>query len=38
MYDETKNRPLYIVRDVEGFEDPIVTSLRTVVTSPRNVG
>jgi polyisoprenyl-phosphate glycosyltransferase len=38
MYDETKNRPLYIVRDVEGFEDPIVTSLRTVVTSRPNVG
>jgi polyisoprenyl-phosphate glycosyltransferase len=32
MYDETKNRPLYIVRDVHGFEDPIRSSVRTVVT------
>jgi polyisoprenyl-phosphate glycosyltransferase len=32
MYDETKNRPLYIVRKAEGFQDPIVTSVRAVVT------
>lgn len=32
MYDETKNRPLYIVREVHGFEDPVRSSVRTVVT------
>jgi len=32
MFDEVKHRPLYIVREVDGFEEPVEPAARTIVT------
>ncbi len=37
MYDEVKNRPLYIVREIEGFEPRVAGSVRAVITKS-NIG